>query len=77
MQQEKFSLTPLLIRFVCSYELYGFDSKSSMVRAALLRLKEEIEEAKLIQSADLYNKIYENDTELRELTETAIHGWPE
>jgi hypothetical protein len=38
------------------------------VRDALFRLKEELE---LKQSADLYAEIYEKDTELRELNETA------
>jgi hypothetical protein len=48
-----------------------------MVRAALLRLKEELEMQSLRQSADLYTEIYESDPELQELTETAIMDWPE
>jgi hypothetical protein len=35
----------------------------------------EIERLK--QSADLYSEIYFEDDELKELTETAITGWPE
>jgi len=56
MQQAKFSLTDPLMEFLCNYRLYGFDNKSSMVREALLRLKQELE---LKQSADLYAEIYE------------------
>ncbi|RLC18437.1 MAG: hypothetical protein DRI57_08445 [Deltaproteobacteria bacterium] len=74
MQQAKFSLTDPLIEFLCNYKFYGFSNKSSMVREALLRLKEELE---LKQSADLYAEIYEKDTDLQELTEAAVLGWPE
>ncbi len=74
MHQEQFSLTAPLVEFLCNYKLYGFNNKSSMVREALLRLKEELE---LEKSADLYAEIYEKDTELQELTETAMQEWPE
>jgi len=77
MQQAKFSLTFPLIEFLSNYKFYGFKDKSSMVRAALLRLKEEFELKSLKQSADLYAEIYEEDSDLQELTETAIEGWPE
>jgi len=77
MQQAKFSLTRSLIEFLSNYKFYGFKDKSSMVRAALLRLKEEFELKSLRQSADLYVEIYEEDNDLQELTEVAIVGWPE
>ena len=48
-----------------------------MVRAALLKLKEELELQSLKQSANLYAEIYEEDRELQELTEVAVDGWPE
>jgi len=48
-----------------------------MVRNALLQLREEMELQSLRDSADLYEEIYRGDTELRELTEAAIEGWPE
>jgi hypothetical protein len=64
MQQTKFSLPAPLAEFLCNYKLYGFESKSSMVREALLRLKEELE---LKQSAGLYAEIDEKDAELQEL----------
>ena len=77
MRQAKFSLTLSLIEFLNSYKFYGFKDKSSMVRAALLRLKEELELQNLKQSANLYAEVYEEDTELQELTEVAVTGWPE
>ena len=77
MQQAKFSLTQTLIEFLSNYKLYGFKDKSSMVRAALLRLKEELELQSLKQSAALYAEIYEEEAELQELTEAAISEWPE
>jgi len=77
MRQAKFSLTLSLVEFLSNYKFYGFKDKSSMVRAALLRLKEEFELKSLRQSADLYAEIYEKDSGLQELTEIAIEGWPE
>jgi hypothetical protein len=77
MQQAKFSLTYSLIEFLNNYKFYGFKDKSSMVRAALLRLKEELELQSLKQSANLYAEVYEEDVELQDLTEAAVAGWPE
>lgn len=77
MQQAKFSLTPPLVEFLSDYHLYGFKDKSSMVRIALQRFREELELQNLKQSANLYAEIYEQDKELQGLTETAIEGWPE
>ena len=77
MQQAKFSLTFSLIEFLNNYKFYGFKDKSSMVRAALLRLKEELEVQSLKQSANLYAEVYEEEVELQDLTEAAVVGWPE
>ncbi len=77
MQQAKFSLTFTLVDFLNNYKFYGFKDKSSMVRAALFRLKEELELQSLKQSANLYAEVYEEDSELQELTKAAIVGWPE
>jgi hypothetical protein len=76
MHQAKFSLTPPLIEFLNHYKQYGFKDKSSMVQAALFELKKEFEQQNLKESANLYAEIYEEDTELQELTEVAIAGWP-
>ena len=77
MQQAKFSLTLSLIEFLSNYKFYGFKDKSSMVRAALLRLKEELELQSLKQSANLYAEVYEEEVDLQDLTEAAVAGWPE
>lgn len=77
MQQAKFSLSPPLVEFLNNYKRFGFKDKSSMVQAALQRLKEDFELQQLKQSADLYAEVYDQDTELQELTETAVAGWPE
>ena len=77
MQQAKFSLTLSLIEFLNNYKFYGFKDKSSMVREALLRLKEELELQSLKQSANLYAEVYEEDVELQDLTDVAVTGWPE
>jgi hypothetical protein len=76
MQQAKFSLTVSLMKFLNNYKFYGFKDKSSMVRAALLRLQEELELQSLKQSANLYAEIYEEESELQALTDVAIVGWP-
>jgi hypothetical protein len=76
MQQAKFSVEQTHIDFLNNYHVYGFKDKSSMVRAALSYLKEELELQSLKQSADLYAEVYAEDSELKELTETAISGWP-
>ena len=77
MQQTKFSVQESQADFLSNYKQYGFKDKSSMVREALNRLKEELELESLKQSADLYAEIYAEDHELKELTESAISGWPE
>ena len=77
MYQAKFSLTPLLREFVNNYKSYGYKDKSAMIQAALLRLKEELDLQRLKESADLYAEVYDEETELQELTETALTGWPE
>ncbi len=76
MRQAKFSVQESQADFLCNYKQYGFKDKSSMVREALNRLKEELELRSLRQSADLYAEIYADDHELKELTESAISGWP-
>ncbi|MFQ6113506.1 MAG: hypothetical protein ACE5NG_05380 [bacterium] len=77
MIQAKFSLEEAQIEFLNQYKKYGFKDKSSVIRAALERLKKELEREKLKASAELYAELYEKDTELQELTESAIAEWPE
>jgi hypothetical protein len=77
MLQAKFSIEESQIAFLNQYQRYGFKDKSSMVREALHRFKQELERQQLKRSAELYAEIYADDNELRELTEHAMVGWPE
>lgn len=77
MLQAKFSVKENQAHFLNDYKRYGFKDKSSMLRAAIDNFKKEIEIERLKHSADLYSEIYNEDDEIKELTETAISGWPE
>ena len=77
MLQAKFSIEETQTRFLNNHKTYGFKDKSSMLRAAINHFKKEIELQRLIKSADLYSEVYAEDDELRELTESAVTGWPE
>lgn len=77
MIQAKFSVKETQARFLNDYKTYGFKDKSSMLREALDNFKKRLEIERLKQSADLYAEIYAEDEELKDLTETAIAGWPE
>jgi hypothetical protein len=71
MLQAKFSVKESQARFLSRYKDYGFKDKSTMLRVAILELEQ------LKQSANLYAEVYSEDNELKELTETALDGWPE
>jgi Arc/MetJ-type ribon-helix-helix transcriptional regulator len=77
MQQVKVSLEPSQVEFLDRHEQLGFKDKSSVVRAALSLLIQELESRRLRESAELYGEIYSTDTELQELTEDALVDWPE
>ena len=77
MQQAKFSVAESQIDFLKRYSQFGFKDKSSMVRAALEELRIKLELQSLKESADLYAEIYKEDSDLQELTDSAISDWPE
>jgi hypothetical protein len=77
MMQAKFSLKEPQARFINKYKTYGFKDKSSMIRAAIDRLKKELELERLRKSADLYSEVYTEDHDLKEITDVAVNGWPE
>jgi len=77
MMQAKFSCKEDQIAFLCHYKEYGFKDKSSMIREALNLLKKECELRTLRQSAELYAEVYDEDPDLRKLTDGTAHGWPE
>lgn len=77
MLQAKFSVEETQAQFLNKYKWYGFKDKSAMLRAAINHFKKEKEREHLKESADLYAEVYSEDENLRELTETAMNGWPE
>ena len=77
MIQTKVSINDKQYLFLNKYKTFGFKNKSSMFREALDLLMREFKHDQLKKSAELYSEIYSEDKELRELTNSAINGWPE
>ncbi|MCD4775738.1 MAG: hypothetical protein K8S15_06750 [Candidatus Aegiribacteria sp.] len=77
MPQRKFSVHEAQAEFLSKYKAYGFKDKSSMVRKAIDQLQSRLELDTLRESAELYSEIYTEDDNLKELTQSAITGWPE
>jgi len=77
MLQVKFSVKETQVQFLNNFKIYGFKDKSSMLREAIELFKKEMELESLRKSAELYSEIYSEDDDLKELTETALNGWPE
>jgi len=77
MLQVKFSVKETQAQFLNNFKVYGFKDKSSMLREAIELFKKEMELESLRKSAELYSEIYSEDDDLKELTETALNGWPE
>jgi hypothetical protein len=75
--QTKVSINDKQYLFLNKYKTFGFKNKSSMFREALDLLMREFKRDQLKKSAELYSEIYSEDKELRELTNSAINGWPE
>jgi hypothetical protein len=77
MQQAKFSVKESQAHFLNNFKAYGFKDKSALVRTAIDQFKNKLELESLKKSAELYSEIYSEKNNLKELTETAITGWPE
>lgn len=76
MVQVKVSLGDVQLDFLNRYHAYGFKDKSAVVRAALNRLRAELEQQRLRESAELYAEVYEEDQDTQALTESALTEWP-
>jgi metal-responsive CopG/Arc/MetJ family transcriptional regulator len=76
MQQAKISFDESQIEILNRYKELGFKDKSSLVRSAMEEFIKSAERQKLTKSAELYAEIYKEDTELMDLTNLAIEGWP-
>ncbi len=72
MTQAQFNLEESEIQFLNRFQQYGFRDRDELIRAALNKLRQELENKSLEESADLYAEIYEQDRELQELTESAL-----
>ncbi len=77
MHQVKISLDVAELEFINRHKAFGFKNRSAMVRAALKKMREKLEEEQMMASADLYAEIYQADDELQQITEAALEGWPE
>ena len=77
MPQAKFSLSDSQMAFVSQHETWGFPDKSALVREALEEMKAKLDRARVQESARLYAEVYAEDETLRELTDSAIEGWPQ
>lgn len=76
MQQAKISFEENQIKILNKYREYGFKDKSSLVRSAIEEFIKSVEKQKLIKSANLYAEIYNENSELKDLTNSAIEDWP-
>ena len=76
MIQSKFSLKESHIQFIKQCKQYGFKDNSEVVRAALDRFSEELARQRLRESADLYTKVYDEDDETQDWTDSALSEWP-
>ncbi|OIP62933.1 MAG: hypothetical protein AUK34_02700 [Ignavibacteria bacterium CG2_30_36_16] len=76
MQQAKISFDESHIKILNKYQELGFKDKSSLVRSAIDDFIKSVEKQKLAKSAKLYAEIYQEDSELRDLTNSAIGDWP-
>lgn len=77
MTEVTISLEEEQIKFLNECRKYGFKNKSSVIHTALQQLRRELELKNLEKSAQLYAELYGVDPEIKELTESAISGWPE
>ena len=77
MRQAKFSLDNDHAEFVERFRALGYTDKSALVRAAIDRLKGELEVERLRESADLYAEVYADDEDLQHLTDRSSDEWPE
>lgn len=71
MPQIKISLDDANANFVSNFRDYGYTSKSAIVDDAVQKLSQELRNKALLESAELYQQVYQNDLELQELTDSA------
>ena len=77
MPQVKVTLEEKAISFIDNHRKYGYSSRTELVRDAIARLQQQLEQKELEESALIYQEIYDTDTELQELTDGATTEWLE
>lgn len=60
------------VDFLNKFSQYGFKKQEDLVSEALEPLRRDLEQKSLEDSADLYAEIYDEDSDLQELTELAL-----
>lgn len=76
MPQAKLALTDEQAEFLGGFAALGYPDKSSLVREALDRFRNELTRQRLRESADLYAEVYADDEDLQQMTSQAMEGWP-
>jgi Arc/MetJ-type ribon-helix-helix transcriptional regulator len=76
MVSAKFTLSEQQVEFINRHRELGYPDKSSLVRHAIDRMRREVRERRLSESAALYAELYDAEEELRTLTGQAVDGWP-
>jgi len=72
MEKMSITLNPENYKLVSDFSLYGFKNRDDAVNSALNLLNTTLNKQLLIQSAELYLEVYQNDKEIQELTEFAL-----
>ena len=77
MVQTKISRSNDQAQFLDQYAARGYPDRSSLVREAIQRLRKDLAQERLRESAQLYAESYAEDEDLQQLTQQALEGWPE
>ena len=75
--QIKISLDDVNLDFVSNLRQYGYSIKSAIVDDAVRRLHRELNNKALLESAELYQQIYQSDSDLQKLIDSAASSYPE
>ena len=71
MPQVKISLGKENLNFISQHRKHGYASKSAIVEAALLEFEQKLKSQRILESAQLYDEVYDQDSDLQELTDDA------
>jgi hypothetical protein len=68
------TLTTEQSQILATYKELGFSNESELLNYAIMLFQKETQKRNELRlSADLYSEIYSNDTDLQDLTETALN----